>query len=110
MENINYDANCGGYRVEEYEVGEGREGKRARGRVEHIGCYQSVAGTPGYPPRLVRGHRCPCFLECRYREGGGQRERRARRGLEEDLVLGGNRTVFVSVASSLADVLFSVSL
>lgn len=87
---------------------ERRHGQAARGRVQHVGCDQRVAGAPedAKPLRFVHvGGGLPCFSQRGHGEGGGEGEGCARWWFEEDLVLCGYAAVFVSVASALADVL-----
>lgn len=88
-------------------MGERCERQGTSGRVEDVNGDQRMADRPYEPAGLILRSACPRFFVCWYGEGGRESKRRSRWWFEEDLMLGGNGTVFISMTSALANVLFN---
>ena len=102
-EHVDDDAQHGAKGVEEDEMRECSEGQRAGGAPERVGRDGHVADGPVEALFLLGGHAAAAFGECGNGERGGQRDRGAGGGFEEDLVR--DAAVLVFVAAALADAL-----
>ncbi|KJR84804.1 uncharacterized protein SPSK_08587 [Sporothrix schenckii 1099-18] len=112
-EHIDGNTDGRGADVEEHQVREGCQGQAiaALGSTQkHKDSNGSVTQAPVETDALVAVHACPGLTHGRDGEGGRQDRRRARWWLLEDLVLSRDAAVFVSMATTKANVLARKSL